>query len=75
MDSVEVAVRFTEAIMANSGSKRKGADPAEEYADMFAQVLQRVSVILEPVPASPLPPLPPRPSQATSSVFPLSFDR
>ena len=71
MDSVEVAARFTEAIMANSGSGRKGADPAQAYADMFAQVLERVSVILEPVFASP----PPRPSQANSTVFPLTHER
>ena len=72
MDSVEVAVRFTEAIMANSGSGRKVTNPAEAYADMFAKVLERISVIMGPVPAS-LPP--PRPSQATSTVFPLSHER
>ena len=72
MDSVEVAVRFTEAIMANSGSGRKGMDPAEAYADMFAKVLERINVIMVPVPA--LPPQP-RPSQATSAVFPLTHER
>lgn len=74
MDAVEVAVRFTEAIMANSGSGRKGTDPAEAYADMFAQVLERVSVIMQPVSVS-LPPPPPRPAQATSTVFPLTHER
>ncbi|PKB66599.1 MAG: hypothetical protein BZY81_06810 [SAR202 cluster bacterium Io17-Chloro-G4] len=73
MDSVEVAVRFTEAIMANSGSGRKGTDPAQAYADMFAQMLERVKVILEPV-TTPLP-LPPRPAQANSTVFPLTHER
>ena len=72
MDSVEVAVRFTEAIMANSGSARKGTDPVEAYADMFAKVLERISVIMAPLPV--LPPQP-RPSQATSSVFPLTHER
>ena len=72
MDSVEVAVRFTEAIMANSGSGRKASDPAAAYADMFAQVLQRVNVIIEPVSAAPVPP---RQSQANSTVFPLTHER
>lgn len=72
MDSVEVAVRFTEAIMAKSRSGRKGTDPAEAYADMFAKVLERISVIMVPLPSS-LPQ--PRPPQATSSVFPLTHER
>ena len=72
MDSIEVAVRFTEAIMANSSSRLKGADPAEAYTDMFAQVLKRLNVIMAPV----LPPTPQhRPSQANSTVFPLTHDR
>ncbi len=70
MDSVEVAVRFTEAIMSNSGSRLKGADPAEAYTDMFAQVLKRLNVIMAPV-----PPPPHRQSQANSTVFPLTHDR
>ena len=72
MDSVEVAAQFTVAIMANSNSGRKGADQAEAYANMFAQVLERVSKIIDPMPA--MPPLP-RPLQATSTVFPLSHER
>jgi len=72
MDSVEVAVRFTEAIMANSGSRRKGSDPAVAYADMFAQVLERVCIIMEPLSAT-LPVA--RQSQANSTVFPLTHDR
>ena len=75
MDSVEVAVRFTEAIMANSGSGRKAADPAQAYADMFAQMLERVNVILDPVPTELPLPLPPRPAQANSTVFPLTHER
>ena len=71
MDSVEVAVRFTEAIMANSNSVRKGTDPAQAYADMFAQMLERVSQILEPVSGLPLPPR----SSANSTVFPLTHER
>ena len=35
MDSIEVAVRFTEAIMAKSRVKQ--ADLAESYVDMFAR--------------------------------------
>jgi hypothetical protein len=72
MDSVEVATQFTVAIMANSNSGRKGADQAEAYANMFAQVLERVSKIIDPLPSTP--PLP-RPLQATSTVFPLSHER
>ena len=72
MDSVEVAVRFTEAIMAKSRSGPKGTDPVQAYADMFAQLLERVSLILEPVSALPLPA---RPSQANSTVFPLTHER
>ena len=72
MDSIEVAVRFTEAIMAKSNSTRKGEDLAQTYVDTFAEVLRRVKVLLEPLPASPPPaPLP----RATSEVFPLSHDR
>ncbi|PKB73589.1 MAG: hypothetical protein BZY75_01095 [SAR202 cluster bacterium Io17-Chloro-G7] len=69
MDSVEVAVRLTEAIMSNSSSRVKGTDPAEVYTDMFAQVLKRLNVIMAPA----LPPH--RQSQANSTVFPLSHDR
>lgn len=72
MDSVEVAVRFTEAIMSNSSSRLKGTDPAEAYTDMFAQVLKRLNAIMAPV----LPPSPPhRQSQANSTVFPLTHDK
>lgn len=73
MDSVEVAVRFTEAIMANSSTGRKDKNPAQAYAEMFAQMLERVNVILTPV--SMAVPRPPRPSQANSTVFPLTHER
>ena len=72
MDSIEVAVRFTEAIMAKSGAARKGADLAESYVDMFAEVLKRVNGVMNPPP--PVPP-PPHAPQATSDVFPLTHDR
>ena len=74
MDSTEVAVRFTEAIMANSSVARtiKGADLAETYVNMFAEVLKRVNGVMNPPP--PVPP-PPHAPQATSDVFPLAHDR
>ena len=74
MDSVEVAVRFTEAIMAKSNLSRtnKKADFAEKYVDMFAEVLKRVSVVMSPALVDP----PPRsPRAATSEIFPLTHDR
>ena len=75
MDSIEVAVRFTEAIMAKSGGARKGADPAESYVDMFAAVLKRVNSVMSPQLAVPsVPPVPP-PTQATSDIFPLTHER
>ena len=73
MDSIEVAVRFTEAIMAKSKATRtnKGADLAEQYVDIFAEVLKRLDVVMAPQPAAP----PPRPPQATSEIFPLTHER
>ena len=73
MDSVEVAIRITEAIMAKPNVARttKGEDLAETYVHMFIDVLKRVDVALNPLPAASPPPPPPR---ATSSVFPLSKD-
>lgn len=70
MDSIEVAARFTEAIMAQS--RPKGANPAESYVDMFAEVLKRINVVMDPIPAEPPPPLS---SRATSDVFPLTHKR
>ena len=68
MDSIEVAARFTEAIMAQS--RAKSANPAESYVDMFAEVLRRINVVMDPIPEAPQPqPLTPR---ATSDVFPLT---
>ena len=75
MDSIEVAVRFTEAIMAKSGAMRRGADPAESYANMFAEVLKRVNIVMNPQPAVPTVPSVSPPPQATSDVFPLSHER
>ena len=78
MDSIEVAVRFTEAIMAKSNAARtnKGADLAEQYVDMFAEVLERLNVVLNVVLTPQLAePLPSRPPRATSEVFPLTHDR
>lgn len=74
MDSIEVAVRFTEAIMAKSNAARtnKGADLAEQYVDVFAEVLKRLKVVMAPRPAAPPPS---RRSQATSDIFPLSHGR
>ena len=71
MDSVEVAVRFTEAIMAKS-SPARGANLSETYVDMFAEVLKRVNVVMDPLPAAlPLR----RPTSATSEIFPLTHER
>ena len=70
MDSVEVAVRITEAVMAKSTVARniKPEDLAESYIEMFTAVFKRVNVVLNPDPV-----LPPRP-RATSDIFPLSRD-
>ena len=74
MDSIEVAVRFTEAIMAKSNAARtnKGAGLAEQYVDTFAEVLQRLKVLMTPQSAGP-PPF--RPPEATSEIFPLTHQR
>ena len=72
MDSIEVAVRLTEAIMAKSNAPRKGADLAEHYVDMFAQVLKRLNVVMAPQAAAPPPS---RAPQATSEIFPLTHER
>lgn len=72
MDAIEVAVRFTEAIMAKSSPARKGADLAEQYVDTFAEVLERLNIVLTPRPAAPPPP---RAPQATSEIFPLTHER
>ena len=74
MDSIEVAVRFTEAIMAKSNAARnnKGADLAEQYVDIFAEVLERLNVVMTPEPAAQPPSRPPR---ATSEIFPLTHER
>ena len=71
MDSVEVAVRITEAIMSKSGGARtiKGENLAETYVNMFAEVLERVNAVMNPAPGAPPPPRTPR---ATSEVFPLT---
>ena len=74
MDSIEVAVRFTEAIMAKSNAARtnKGAGLAEQYVDMFADVLKRLNALMTSQPgAAP----PSRPPGATSEIFPLTHDR
>ena len=73
MDSVEVAVRFTEAIMAKSNVSRtnKETDLAEKYVDLFAEVLKRVYVVMDPVPGEARP----RGPRATSDIFPLTHDR
>ena len=71
MDSVEVAVRFTEAIMLKA-SPARGTDPAEAYVDMFGEVLKRVNAVMNPAPAVPPPLSPPK---ATSEVFPLTHER
>ena len=73
MDSIEIAVRFTEAIMAKSNAARtnKGADLAEQYVDMFAEVLRRLNILMNPQPARP----PSRTPEATSEIFPLTHER
>ncbi len=72
MDSIEVAVRFTEAIMAKPNAARKGVDLAEQYVDMFAEVLERLNVVMTHQTAPPPPTIPPR---ATSDIFPLTHER
>lgn len=72
MDNIEVAVRFTEAIMAKSNVTRKGADLAEQYVETFADVLKRLNTVMTPQPAAPPPP---RAPQATSEIFPLTHER
>ena len=74
MDSIEVAVRFTEAIMAKSNAPRsnKAVDLAEQYVDIFTEVLKRLNVVMAPQPAAPAAS---RPPQATSDIFPLTHDR
>lgn len=71
MDSVEVAVRITEAIMAKPNVARatKVEDLADTYVSMFIDVFKRVDDALHPLPEAAPPPVPPR---ATSNVFPLS---
>ena len=48
MDSIEVAVRFTEAIMAKSGAMKRAADPADSYVKIFADVLKEGQYCNEP---------------------------
>ena len=72
MDSIEVAVRFTEAIMAKPNAARKGVDLTDHYVDTFAKVLERLDVVIRPQPAVPPPSPPPR---ATSEIFPLTHER
>ena len=74
MDSIEVAVRFTEAIMAKSSATRsnKGADLAQQYVDVFAEVLQRLNVLMTTQPAAPPRS---RTPEATSEIFPLTHER
>ena len=71
MDSVEVAVRFTEAIMAKSSAARsnKGADLAQQYVDMFADVLRRLNALMTSQPDAAAPS---RPPGARSEIFPLT---
>ncbi len=73
MDSVEVAVRITEAVMAKASVARniKTEELAETYVNMFTDVLKRVNLVMSP--AAVVPPPPPRP-RATSDIFPLSKD-
>ncbi len=71
MDSVEVAVRFTEAIMYRAKAD-KAADLPEQYVELFAEMLKRLNVVM---PSQPTEPPPPRPPLATSEIFPLTHDR
>ena len=73
MDSVEVAVRITEAVMAKANVARniKAEELAESYVNMFTGVLKQINLVMSP--AASVPPPPPRP-RATSDIFPLSKD-
>ena len=76
MDSVEVAVRITEAVMAKANVSRnaKAEELAESYVNLFTDVLKRVNLVISPAVGAPPPtPPPPRP-RATSDIFPLSKD-
>ena len=56
--------------MAKSNPAR-GANLAETYVDMFAEVLKRVNGVMNPPPAAPPPS---HPVGATSEIFPLTFE-
>ena len=58
MDSVEVAVRITEAVMAKASVARniKTEELVDSYVNMFTNVLQRISSVVSPSAATPLPP-------------------
>ena len=75
MDSVEVAVRITEAVMAKANVARniKSEELAENYVKLFTDVLKRVNLVMIPAAAAAVPPPPVRP-RATSDIFPLSKD-
>jgi hypothetical protein len=75
VDSIEVAVRFTEAIMVKSGAARKGADLAESYVHMFAEVLKRVNIVMNPRSAVPTVPRDSLVPQATVDIFPLTHEQ
>jgi hypothetical protein len=71
VDSVEVAVKLTEAIMSKSNPGR-GSNLVEAYVSTFAEVLKRVNDVMAPPPEEPPASRLPR---ATSEIFPLSHDR
>ena len=66
MDSIEVAVRFTEAIMANSKKGRSDEGLPLQYVSTFTEVLtllkDHVGPMLDP----------PRRSKDMSEIFPLT---
>ena len=68
MDSIEVAVRFTEAIMAKSRGRSDDALPIE-YVNTFAEVLTLLKNSVGPMLD------PPRRSKDMSEIFPLSHER
>ena len=74
MDSTEVAMRITEAVMAKSTLPRaiKTEELAETYVKTFTDVFKRVNAVMNSVPAAPAPPPTPR---ATSEIFPLTHER
>ena len=69
MDSIEVAVRFTEAIMARSKRGRSDEGLPMEYVNTLAEVLTLLKDSVGPMLDRP------RRSKDMSEIFPLTYER